>query len=242
MANENPAATLEFDAVYRGERPPDTNLPFDFAPWDIGEPQPLLVELEREGHLRGEILDAGCGAGENALFLAGQGHHVTGFDFSPAGIEQARERAQAAGVQPEFVVEDATRLDGLAQRFTTVLDSALYHCLPDEQRPLYAAALHRVAQPGAALHLICSADVDQPGIRMPMRETTENLRTHLSEHWDIQAIELRHYTIAITPAFLKSLPAETFDEGYLDVDWDSLSTDDSGRVRMPVWHLHALRR
>ena len=48
MADETPTIIPEFDAVYRGESTEDTGLPFDFAPWDIGEPQPALIELERE--------------------------------------------------------------------------------------------------------------------------------------------------------------------------------------------------
>lgn len=242
MPEQDPTTIADFDAVYRGESTEDTGLPFDFAPWDIGEPQPALVALERAGRLRSEVLDAGCGRGDNALFLAERGYRATAFDFSPSAVEQAKERANAAGLSPELVVADATRLDGLQQRFTTVLDSALYHCLPDEQRSDYAAALHRVSHPGAELHMMCSADVDRPGVRMPMRETPENLRSHLGEHWDVQTIDLTRYSTAMTPEYLEGFPVGELDEGGMPVDWDALETDENGRVTMPVWHLHAVRR
>ena len=242
MADESPTIIPEFDAIYRGESTEDTGMPFDFAPWDIGEPQPALVELERAGNLRSEVLDAGCGPGDNALFLAERGYRATGFDFSPTAIEQAKERANTAGLHPELLVADATRLDGLDQRFTTVLDSALYHCLPDDQRSAYAAALHRVTNPGAELHLMCSADVDRPGVWMPMRETPENLRAHLGEHWDIQSIELTRYSTAMTLDYLAKFNPGELDDGDMPMKWDDLRTDENGRVTMPIWHLHAVRR
>ena len=87
------------------------------------------MELEALGAITGQVLDAGCGLGDNAIYLAQRGHQVTGFDSSPTGIEQARARAAAAGVQVRFEVADATELTGLDRLFDTVVDSALYHCL-----------------------------------------------------------------------------------------------------------------
>lgn len=76
---------------------------------------------------------------------------MAGFDAAPTAIAQACERAGARGVEVGFLLADATRLTGIEQRFSTVLDSALYHCLGDQERADYAAALHRVTQPGAHL-------------------------------------------------------------------------------------------
>jgi SAM-dependent methyltransferase len=133
-----------FGALYQG-KPPVEGVEFalDVPPWDIGEPQPALVALERSGALRSDILDAGCGCGDNALFLAECGYRVTGFDAAPAAIAQACQRARARGIELQFVLADATRLEGLEPCFNTVLDSGLYHCLSDEQCTDYAAALHR---------------------------------------------------------------------------------------------------
>src|SRR5262245_53910001 len=53
-----------------------TGLPWDAsyhdgpAPWDIGQPQPAIVRVAREGGFAGAVLDAGCGTGENALHVA----------------------------------------------------------------------------------------------------------------------------------------------------------------------------
>ena len=39
----------------------------DDAPWDIGRPQPAIVRLAEDGRITGEVIDVGCGTGENAL-------------------------------------------------------------------------------------------------------------------------------------------------------------------------------
>jgi len=76
-------------------------------------------------------------------------------DASPAAIELAKRNAERAGEQVNFQVADATALDGLDDRFDTVVDSAFYHVfLDDEQtQTRYAQALHRVTRPGARLYM-----------------------------------------------------------------------------------------
>ena len=48
--------------------------------WDIGRAQPVFVSLDEAGEISGDVLDVGCGTGENALFLAEHGHEVWGVD------------------------------------------------------------------------------------------------------------------------------------------------------------------
>ncbi|OEU88631.1 hypothetical protein DB35_16995 [Streptomyces abyssalis] len=233
----------DFEAFYRGERPL-AGPSVDFGgcvPWDIGEPQPALVELERNGLIRGEVLDAGCGTGDNTLFLTERGYPVTGFDGAPTALELARRRAQDRGLDPDFVEADATRLEGFEQRFDTILDSALYHCLGDGQRREYSAALHRVANPGAHLHLFCFSDAEPEKSLFPVSQ--DDLRTNLGAHWDIGSITPTNYTSSFTREIagrMFSQPA--FQDTAMPFDPDSADTDEQGRILLPVWYLHAVRR
>lgn len=130
------------------------------APWDIGEPQPAVVRLADADAFRGSLLDAGCGAGDNALHLAARGLCPLGIDVAETAVSIARAQAAERGLDAEFLVADALRLDRLERTFDTVLDCALFHALDDEERRDYVASLASVTSPGATLYLLCFSDVD----------------------------------------------------------------------------------
>lgn len=55
---------------------------------------------------RGRALDLACGAGRNALFLASHGFAVDAVDISNEALARARERAQAAGLEVNWIEHD----------------------------------------------------------------------------------------------------------------------------------------
>lgn len=74
-----------FDAAYIGT-----------PPWEIGRPQPAMLQLFDGGEVTGNVLDVGCGTGELALLAASRGLSATGVDSSPRAIAIARRRPPTA--------------------------------------------------------------------------------------------------------------------------------------------------
>ncbi|GAA1964279.1 class I SAM-dependent methyltransferase [Amycolatopsis minnesotensis] len=159
------------------------------APWVIGEPQPAVVELEREDRIGGSVLDVGCGAGEHTLHLAGLGYDVLGVDFSPLAVELASANAAARGIEARFEVADAMRLTG-EPRYDTVLDSALFHVFTPADQLVYARSLHAVTKPGGVLHVLALADTE-PSIGPQVSETA--IRTAFADGWQVEGLGLSRY-------------------------------------------------
>lgn len=54
--------------------------------------------VERGDYVGKEVLDAGCGTGEYAVWFAAEGARVTGIDLSRGALEEARAYARRAGI------------------------------------------------------------------------------------------------------------------------------------------------
>ncbi|MFC9876173.1 class I SAM-dependent methyltransferase [Nocardia salmonicida] len=217
----------DFNAVYRGGDFLDGSA-IAGVPWDIGRPQPAVVEFERAGLLRGAVLDIGCGLGDNAIYLATRGYQVTGIDAASAAIEQAITRA--GGLDIEFDVADATTLTGYESRFDTVLDSALYHTLDAASRTAYLHAAHRVTRPGGALNMLCFADLPG-GMPTPLSVSEANLSADLTATgWHVTQLQQAIYwgVAATTSAFFDKLGI-------------SPRIDAEGHTLLPVWSVQAER-
>lgn len=77
------------------------------------------------------IADLGCGTGTLAVLLATQGHDVSGVDFSEQMVSRAREKAAAAGVDPEFLRADAATPPLRRGAFDVVLSRHVLWAMPD---------------------------------------------------------------------------------------------------------------
>jgi cyclopropane fatty-acyl-phospholipid synthase-like methyltransferase len=182
-----------FETMYAGQ-----------APWDIGKPQKTFIDVADQ--ITGTILDAGCGTGDTALFLAGRGCKVTGIDFLEAPIQRAQRKAAERGVQVTFLVKDALTLKDWSERFDNVIDSGLFHVFSDEDRRRHVEGLAVVLNPGGRLFLMCFSD-EEPGTQGPRRVSKKELHDAFAHGWSIESIQSVRFEVR------PDLKDFTFSEG-----------------------------
>jgi cyclopropane fatty-acyl-phospholipid synthase-like methyltransferase len=164
----------------------------DRPPWDIGRPQDAFVgAVDLIGP---RVLDAGCGTGDLAIWLAGRGHTVTGVDFLPGPLEVARSKAAAAGVEATFLEMDALAIGEIPEQFDSVTDCGLFHSFDDTGRAAYVAALGKLLEPGGRVFILCFS-TDEPGEHGPRRVSEEEIHAAFSSGWVVEAIEPARFEV-----------------------------------------------
>lgn len=186
----------------------------EYVPWDLkGRPQPPVRSAFERGAFggRGVVLDCGCGAGDNANFLAGRGVAVHGFDLSAGAVAAAEARRDGlfagdiarGGGAATFEVANCRDLSSSAAAaiaestggFSTILDSALLHCLSDADAARYVGELGSLAAPGATLFLGCFSDANPDPWTNPRRLSAAHIRGLFDEAsgWDVASLETAWY-------------------------------------------------
>jgi SAM-dependent methyltransferase len=219
---------MDWDSAYRGkgefEGPP---------PWNIGEPQPELAALMAAGKFRSDVLDAGCGLAELSLALAAADYTVVGIDLTPTAVAAATKAAKERGLTTaSFEQADITEFSGYptgsADRFSTVIDSTLFHSLPVERRDDYLRSVRRAAAPGASYYVLVFAKGAFPAEMEggPNEVDEDELRAAVSKYWEIDDIR---------PAFIHAnahpIPGAPFEFPPHD--------HEKGRMKLPAYLLTA---
>jgi SAM-dependent methyltransferase len=118
--------------------------------WGV-EPNAVVAEIAADLPA-GTVLDLACGQGRNAVWLAQQGHEVTGLDLSPVAIEQACRLAEDVGVDVDLTTGDVTEWDPGGRIWDLVLLSYLQ--IPTVDREVAHAKAVAAVAPGGTLLLI----------------------------------------------------------------------------------------
>src|SRR5262252_7338385 len=134
------------------------------AAWD------RILDLALAGRGPLEALDAGCGTGFLSFELTARGHRVTGVDFAPAMLVEARRKASERAVAVHFEEADAEHLPFPPGSFDLAISRHVLWTLPHPDAAVDEWI--RVLRPGGRL-VVIDGQFD-PGFLV---EPTHNART-----------------------------------------------------------------
>jgi ubiquinone/menaquinone biosynthesis C-methylase UbiE len=172
MSSEQTDIVKQQVAAHWGRRAPQFDdgfghsirTPAERAAWD------RILDLVLGGRQPLDALDAGCGTGFLSFELAARGHRVTGIDFAPAMLAEARRKAAERGVSIRFEEGDAEKLPFASGSFDLVISRHVLWTLPHPEGAVQEWI--RVLRPGGRLAVI-DGQFD-PGVLV---HPTENART-----------------------------------------------------------------
>ena len=164
------------------------------TPWDSGVPSAELDRVLEAGLLPGKtVLEIGCGTGTNAIAFARRGYCVTAVDFVDLAVRRAREKARKAGVDIDFRVGDATRMD-LGGPYDVVFDRGVYHGIRTGNLQGFLKMLERVTRSGTRW-LTLAGNAKEPMVNGPPVVTEDEFRTKLEPLFKI--LEVREFRFTL---------------------------------------------
>lgn len=145
------------------------------VPWADFEVNPHLASWSRLADLpSGRALVVGCGYGDDAEWLSGQGWDVTAFDIAETAIERARERFPRSSV--DYAVADLLQVpvEWGAHGFDLVVEAYTIQVLPPGSRERAAAIRALADMTGQTLLVIargCDPGEDKGSMPWPVAKS-----------------------------------------------------------------------
>lgn len=158
-------------------------------PWDHGTPDDNLKQVvERFEISPCPALDVGCGTGDNALWLLGQGFDVTGCDLSETAIRMAKKKPDIE--QVSLSVRDILVEPFSDESFGFIFDRGCFHCMRDEESRMRFPQLAAEMLCEGGLWLSLMGNADESGRENgPPQMTAAELTTYVEPYFEILSLE-----------------------------------------------------
>lgn len=162
--------------------------PYDELPWFDPEPSPPVRRAVTDGFLtpRTTVLDLGCGAGSNVLFLSSQGFDSRGIDLAPGAVRAAQGRATKGSLRIDVRVGDALATGFRDDQFDALIDIGCFHTIPLDRRGDYRTEVARILRPNGHFVLSWVAREHEEERGPPHRPSLEEVATALESEFLFQ--------------------------------------------------------
>ncbi len=165
-----------------------------FTPWEIGRPDPLLVEAVEGGLLPpGRLLEIGCGTGANARYMAAAGWEVVALDLSPTALEAAR----SSGDGVRYEVHDLLAEPAPGGPFDAAFDRGCFHIFHDPaDRARFAARVAEALRPGGCWLSVAGSTEGAPRDSGPPRRSARELIEAIEPSLELLSLRSVRFALA----------------------------------------------
>lgn len=135
-----------------------------------------------------KVLELGCGAGNNVVFMASEGVSVAGIDISKTAIDFAKSRLQQLNLNAELIVGDFCAQPWQDNTFDLVIDRSALNCVPRKQIKQALAEVNRVLKPSGCLYSSIYSDLHPAYITAQIRSEEFTKGLTLAGYQDIDGL------------------------------------------------------
>jgi 2-polyprenyl-3-methyl-5-hydroxy-6-metoxy-1,4-benzoquinol methylase len=159
-------------------------------PWHSDEPDQELIDLIEDKKIKPNyVLDVACGAGTDAIYLALKGCKVTAIDVSHEAIRIARERAEKAGVEINFIAGNFLDVEFDNESFDFINDRGFFHHINPRDREKVAIKINSLLKSNGYYYLRCWSDKEKESAHGPYRISKDEIKNTFSKFFKVGLIK-----------------------------------------------------
>jgi len=165
------------------------------TPWDVGQPDFNLIEVVTNTPILScQVLDIGCGTGDNSIWLAQNGFQVIGTDTSEIALQKAKEKASRANVECDFVLADFLKSEIAGAPFGFIFDRGCFHSFSaeEERRRFAQHVAGHLEDAGLWLTIVGNADEHRQGPGPPQR-TAGDIVLAVEPYFEVLSLISSHF-------------------------------------------------
>jgi len=142
------------DFNYREEEFWEIRFQKNNIPWDIGEPSPSLIELEKSNNFRKNqtVIIPGCGNGHDALHFSRKGYKVSGVDWARSAVDELRAHAFRESLEIEILKSDIWNIPRTWYgTFDLWIEHTFYCAIDPDKRKDYLELVLKLLKPNGRI-------------------------------------------------------------------------------------------
>jgi ubiquinone/menaquinone biosynthesis C-methylase UbiE len=147
-----------------------------------------------------QLVDLGCGSGNNVVFCARLGLQVYGIDFSHSAIKKTKDRLAESGLDARLYVRDMSDLPLDDSSVDAVIDSTSIQHVPEAEIPKVFEEIFRVLKPHGRFgetqfqtHLFSKSELQSAlrrfsSVQFDHLEFSDCGGKHITKYWLVEAV------------------------------------------------------